>query len=77
MNDAKLKQGQYNSLKRRIIRMRDGIGLPKWPIKETNRLTKRLMGCPGEGINEIDLRVLVRWFNREVVGRSKENENTE
>lgn len=73
MTEAELKLAKRNNLNRRIIAVRNELNIPAWPIKETNRLSKRLMYAPGDGINDFDLRVMVRWFNRELIGRSVES----
>ena len=70
MTESELIQARRNNVRRRIIAMRNDMKLPAWDLKETNRLTRRPMKATslGEGINDFDLRVIVRWFNRELIG---------
>jgi hypothetical protein len=69
MTESELKQAKRTVIRRRIIAMRTEIGLPAWDIKDTNRLTRRIADAPGDGIADFDLRVMVRWFNRELLGK--------
>ena len=58
---------------RRIIAMRKSMGM-KWTRRESLELIRRLMlASTFEGIDDIDLRVLVRIYNREVMGVRREH----
>lgn len=57
------------SMARRVLDMRDQLEYEPWTRRETNDLIERLSFIAGEGINDVDLRVLVRLYNRELIGR--------
>lgn len=61
---------QFTNYKRRIRRMIVAANNMKWTDEEVARLAQRLVWASAhEGIDDVDLRVLVRIYNRELLGR--------
>lgn len=57
-------RGNY---KRRVLRMRDQYNM-KWSRRQSMEFVDRLMAASRtEGIDDVDLRVLVRLYNREIM----------
>lgn len=57
-------RGNY---KRRVLRMRDQYNM-KWSRRQSMEFVDRLMAASRtEGIDDVDLRVLVRMYNREIM----------
>lgn len=68
--DTDRSSRKYQAYKRRVIEMRNGYCSHKWTRRNTLELCDRLiLMSSGEGIDDVDLRVLVRMFNRELIGR--------
>ena len=57
---------------RRILELRKALGI-KWSRRESFEFLDRITHASCEdGVNDVDLRVLVRMFNRELIGRKNE-----
>ena len=58
-------------MQRRIRDIRNTYDM-KWSLRQTLELTERCVNALGqEGLDDRDLTVLVRIFNREIIGREK------
>lgn len=54
---------------RRILELRKALDM-KWSRRDTFQFLDRIMYASCEdGVNDVDLRVLVRMYNREIIGR--------
>jgi len=62
------------NLSRRVLQIRGTLGMA-WSRRESYELLDRLTYAHlEEGINDLDLRVCVRLYNRELIGRRKAND---
>ncbi len=66
-----LRALKLRSYRRRVRALRADIGIKPWPRDAMAVFIERLIHVAGEGIGEYDLRVLVRMYNRELVGRDQ------
>ena len=57
--------------KRQIVDMCAGIGITKFGDKSMRRFINRLLLIAGDSVTEPDMRVLVRLYNRELIGRKE------
>ena len=64
------------TLGRRVLAMRQEYGM-MWRRRETMQFIDRLTAIYqlGEGVDDVDLRVLVRLYHREIMGRRHEEQN--
>ena len=64
------------TLGRRVLAMRQEYGM-MWRRRETMQFIDRLAAIYqlGEGVDDVDLRVLVRLYHREIMGRRHEEQN--
>ena len=67
--DTKIPDSYRRSMKRRVRNHLNSMGLPALPRNVMHYLLDRMYNIAGEGINEKDLRVVVRLFRREMIGR--------
>lgn len=70
MTSEQLEERKRQNLRRRIMAMRDAIN-PELVLSQRDlpKLVDRLMKATRqEGINDVDLRVMVRMFLRETAG---------
>jgi hypothetical protein len=57
------------NMRRRADLLCAEMGLPLWTDSEISPLMSRLAFIAGEGLTDPDLRVIVRLYNRELIGR--------
>ena len=61
------KRANFN---RRVLAVRKGYNM-KWSRRQSDAFVERLMLASSvEGIDDMDLRVLIRMYNRELIGAS-------
>lgn len=73
MTEDEKKERLRLTLKRRAKTFADEYGM-KWSNREWYVFSRRLYHAHhSEGIDDIDLRTLVRLYNRECLGRRKRN----
>lgn len=58
-------------LQARVVHVREDLGLPRWRREFMNELLDRLELVAGDDLTGPDLRVIVRVYNREVIGRMR------
>lgn len=71
MTEHEKKKARRGNHARRIAYLQKDIGIEPWSERETRRLLTRLDNVAGDGVTDPDLRVIVRLYNRELVGRRR------
>lgn len=68
-----MRERRRMQYKLRIRAMIKDMALTAWTRAEMTRLLNRIVYISGEeGVTDPDLRVIVRLYNRELIGRRKE-----
>lgn len=71
MTDKDKKRMHKAKYRRRVEAVRAQYGLMDWSEDSMGRFLRRLLNIVGDEITDPDLAVLVRLYNRELIGRSR------